>query len=65
MGWDDLIYPFLGFLMISIKRAHRAKRGIIHLHVHQESLEKGKRMRMEALGEESLGAYIYGGAMTA
>ena len=35
------------------------------MYVHQESLEKGKKMRMEALGEESFGAYIYGGAMTA
>jgi hypothetical protein len=27
MGWDDLIHPSLGFLMNSIRRAHRAKRG--------------------------------------
>jgi hypothetical protein len=38
---------------------------LIHLYVHQESLEKGKRTRMEALGEESSGASIHGGAMTA
>jgi hypothetical protein len=38
---------------------------LIHLYVHQESLEKGKRMRMEALGEESLGASFHGGLMKA
>jgi hypothetical protein len=36
-----------------------------HLYVHQRSLEKGKEMGMEALGEESLGTSFHGVLMKA
>jgi hypothetical protein len=32
----------------------------VEIYVHQESLEKGKRMRMEALTKESLDASFHG-----
>jgi hypothetical protein len=48
-----------------LKEGARDKGRIIHLYVHQESWEKGKRMRMEALVEGSLGASFHGGLMEA
>jgi hypothetical protein len=38
---------------------------LIPSFVHLESLERSKRMRMEALGEESLGAIFHGGCKEA
>jgi hypothetical protein len=47
------------------KGGRKGQRRLIHLYVHQRSLEKGKRMRTEAKGEESLGAHVHGGLMDA
>jgi hypothetical protein len=48
-----------------LKEGARGKERLIHLYVHQESWEKGKRMGMEALREGSLGTSFYGGLMEA
>jgi hypothetical protein len=48
-----------------LKEGARGKERLIHLCVHQESWEKGKRMRMEAIVEGSLGASFPGGLMEA
>jgi hypothetical protein len=55
----------LGFLMEVQEGRKGQGEAHFHLFVHQESLEKVKRMGMEALGEESLGASFHGGLMKA
>ena len=61
MAWDDPSHPLFRFPYDSFRRAHRAFGGSIHLYVHQESLEKGKRIGMEALREGNKGASLHGG----
>jgi hypothetical protein len=42
MERDDLIHPFLGFVMISIKRAHRAFGGSFSLVCSPKELGEGQ-----------------------
>jgi hypothetical protein len=49
----------LGFLMHP-KGGRKGQRRGIHSFVHLKSLRESKRMRFQALGEESLGASLHG-----
>jgi hypothetical protein len=55
MGSDDLIHPFLGFLMISIKRAHRAFGGSFSLVCSPREFGEGKQDGNGSVGRGELG----------
>jgi hypothetical protein len=58
MGWDDLIHPFLGFLMISIKRVHRAFGGSFSLVCSPKELGEGKGDGNGSIGRGELGRLL-------
>jgi hypothetical protein len=65
MAWGDLSHPYFRFPYGGSGGVQGARRGLIPLFVHQESWERSKMMRMEALDEGSLGASFHGGLMEA
>jgi hypothetical protein len=65
MAWSDPSHSSFRFPYDCLRGAHRAKRGSFFSFVHLESLERSIEKRMEALGEESLGAIFHGGCKEA
>jgi hypothetical protein len=63
MAWSDPIHSSFRFPYGWFKRGARVKERLIPSFVHQESWERSKGMRMEAMDEGSLGASFHGGLM--
>jgi hypothetical protein len=65
MACGDPSHPYFRFPYGGLRGAQGARRGSIPLFVHQESWERSKRMRMEALDEGILGTSFHGRLMEA
>jgi hypothetical protein len=55
MGWDDLIHPFLCFLMIFLKRVHREFGGSFSLVCSPKELGEGQGDGNGSIGRGKLG----------